>query len=88
MKQIINWGIIGLGNIALQFAKAFKDSTNSKLKGISSTNFEKIKAFQKKFEINKEYCFSNYQDLLKNALEGDANFFSQPSEVDPVEICI
>jgi len=66
MKQIINWGIIGLGNIALQFAKAFKDSTNSKLKGISSTNFEKIKAFQKKFEINKEYCFSNYQDLLNS----------------------
>ena len=66
MKQIINWGIIGLGNIALQFAKAFKDSTNSKLKGISSTNLEKIKVFQKKFEINKEYCFSNYQDLLNS----------------------
>jgi len=66
MKQIINWGIIGLGNIALQFAKAFKDSTNSKLKGISSTNLEKIKVFQKKFEINKEYCFNNYQDLLNS----------------------
>ena len=66
MKQIINWGIIGLGNIALQFAKAFKDSTNSKLKGISSTNLEKIKVFQKKFEINKEYCFNNYQDILNS----------------------
>jgi len=66
MKQIINWGIIGLGNIALQFAKAFKDTTTSKLKGISSTNLEKIKIFQKKFEINKEYCFSNYQDLLNS----------------------
>ena len=64
MRQNINWGIIGLGNIALQFAQAFKDSTNSKLKGISSTNPEKIKVFQEKFEINKEYCFNNYQDLL------------------------
>ena len=35
-----------------------------------------------------EVLKANYQDLLKNALEGDANFFSQPSEVDPVEICI
>ena len=35
-----------------------------------------------------EILKANYQDLLKNALEGDANFFSQPSEVDPVEFCI
>ena len=31
-----------------------------------------------------EVLKANYQDLLKNALEGDANFFSQPSEVDLV----
>ncbi|MFL2788854.1 MAG: leucyl/phenylalanyl-tRNA--protein transferase [Paracoccaceae bacterium] len=35
-----------------------------------------------------EVLKANYQDLLKNALEGDANFFSQPPEVDPVEFCI
>ena len=35
-----------------------------------------------------EVLKANYQDLLKNALEGDANFFSQPSEVDPVGFCI
>ena len=34
-----------------------------------------------------EVLKANYQDLLKNALEGEANFFSQPSEVDPVEFC-
>ena len=34
-----------------------------------------------------EVLKANYQDLLKNALEGDANFFSQPSQVDPVEFC-
>ena len=34
-----------------------------------------------------EVLKANYQDLLKNALEGDANFFSQPPEVDPVEFC-
>ena len=31
-----------------------------------------------------EVLKANYQDLLKNALEGDANFLSQPSEVDLV----
>lgn len=35
-----------------------------------------------------EVLKANYQDLLKSALEGDANFFSQPPEVDPVEFCI
>ena len=35
-----------------------------------------------------EVLKANYQDLLKNALEGEANFFLQPSEVDPLEFCI
>ena len=66
MRQNINWGIIGLGNIATQFAQAFKESNNSVLKGISSTNSNKLKVFQEKFGINNEYCFNNYQDLLNN----------------------
>ena len=65
MRQNINWGIIGLGNIALSFAHAFKESNNSTLKGISSNNLEKIKVFQDKFNINKNYCFDNYEDLLE-----------------------
>ena len=65
MRQNINWGIIGLGNIALRFAHAFEDSKNSTLKGISSNNPEKIKVFQDKFNINKNYCFDNYEDLLE-----------------------
>ena len=66
MTQIINWGIIGLGNVALEFAKAFKDTNNSKLIGISSNTQDKIQKFKEKFGINKEYCFSNYQDLLNS----------------------
>ena len=80
MRQNINWGIIGLGNIALQFAQAFKDSTNSKLKGISSTNPDKIKAFQEKFEINKDYCFHNYQDLL-NCDDIDIVYIALPNSM-------
>ena len=53
MRQNINWGIIGLGNIALQFAQAFKDSTNSKLKGISSTNPKRLKYLKKNLKLTK-----------------------------------
>jgi len=65
MQNNINWGIIGLGNVALEFADAFKCSNNSKLKGISSHNSDKIKLFQEKFNIKKNCCFDNYEDLLK-----------------------
>jgi predicted dehydrogenase len=64
MTQIINWGIIGLGNVALQFAEAFKYCDNSKLKAVSSKAEGKIKKFQKKFNIDKDYCFEKYEELL------------------------
>ena len=65
MQNNINWGIIGLGNVASGFAEAFKESNNSELKGISSNNLDKIKLFQEKFNIDKNYCFDNYENLLK-----------------------
>jgi predicted dehydrogenase len=61
----VNWGIIGLGKIALQFANGFKFLNNAKLKGITSTNSKKIENFKVKFLIEDEYCFNNYEDLLK-----------------------
>ena len=64
MKQV-NWGIIGLGNIALKFAEAFKNLNNSKLLGISSKDMNKIEQYKKEFKINKDYCFDNYEELLK-----------------------
>ena len=57
MNQNINWGIIGLGNIALQFAQAFRDSQNGKLKAISSKNPDKIKLFSDKFNVKKKILF-------------------------------
>jgi predicted dehydrogenase len=63
MKKI-NWGIIGLGNIALKFAQAFQYTKNARLKGISSNNKLKLENFQKEFHVDKNYCFDNYQDLV------------------------
>ena len=42
MKKV-NWGIIGLGNIANKFADGFKNLENAKLIGISSRNINKLK---------------------------------------------
>ncbi len=61
---IINWGIIGLGDIAKKFAKGFSSSNNSSLKAIASKKKENLKLFKKKFEIENQFCFENYDDLI------------------------
>ena len=65
MKQV-KWGIIGLGAIASQFANGFNNLTNAKLLGIASNNNEKIKKFKDNYKINEDYCFNNYEDIIKN----------------------
>ena len=64
MKKV-NWGIIGLGNIANKFADGFKNSENAKLIGISSRNINKLKKFKEEFKIKENYCFDDYKNLLK-----------------------
>ena len=46
MKKI-NWGIIGLGHIANQFAKAFSMVGNAKIKGIASLDKDKLRVYPK-----------------------------------------
>ena len=62
----INWGIIGLGNIAYKFASGFDEVKNSKLVSIASKNSEKLEKFQKKFNIDKNFCFNEYEKVLLN----------------------
>ena len=63
----VNWGIIGLGNIANKFAESFLYSTNGKLLGIASSNSDKLKKFKKKYNIDEKYCYNNYDELLNNS---------------------
>ena len=60
----LNWGIIGLGNIANVFCESFSEVNNANLLGISSNNLEKLEKFKKKFNIVQKYCFTNYNDLI------------------------
>ena len=64
--SVINWGIIGLGKIANNFASAFKDLKNSKLISIASKSKEKIEKFQKKFNLNNIFSYNNYEEMLLN----------------------
>ena len=65
MKQV-NWGIIGLGAIATQFTKGFKDVSNAKLLGIASKHLEKLNKFKEEFKIDNNYCFDSYEELIDN----------------------
>ena len=63
MKKI-NWGIIGLGNIASKFAEGFSKVDNCSLKGIASKDNNNLNLFKKKFNIEDKFCFNNYKDLI------------------------
>ena len=77
MKKI-NWGIIGLGNIANSFSEGFSNINNSNLLGIASLNPEKLEKFKKKFNIKKEFTFNNYEELL-NCKEIDIVYITLPN---------
>jgi len=53
---LINWGIIGLGNIAGRFAESLKHLPNAKLFAVSSRSQDKADAFAKKFSAVKGYA--------------------------------
>ena len=66
MKHIVKWGIIGLGNIAFEFAKSFYNSDNADLIAAASTSNEKLIKFKQNFNIEKENLYNSYQKLLEN----------------------
>ena len=62
----VNWGIVGLGNIAEKFIDGFKYVDNAIIKGIASKNLNKLSKFKKDLSINEKYCFENYIDLIQS----------------------
>ena len=85
----LNWGIIGLGNIANVFANAFDYSNYGKLKAIASKNKEKLKKFRNKFNIEEKYSFNSYEDLIKNS-DVDIVYIALPTafHFETVMMCI
>jgi predicted dehydrogenase len=55
--QKINWGIIGLGSVAKEFADAFNEVKNANLLAVASRDYNKIKIFKNNHQIQNDYCF-------------------------------
>lgn len=59
----LNWGILGPGAIALEFAKAIKE-VNGSICAVGARNLEKAKAFASIYHIEKVY--GNYEEMLSD----------------------
>ncbi|EPE2481304.1 Gfo/Idh/MocA family protein [Enterococcus hirae] len=69
------WGIIGLGNIAHEFAEHF-DQETSELAAVASRTMDKAEAFAQRYHIPKAY--GNYQEML-NDQEIDIIYIAVPN---------
>tara|TARA_B100001057_G_C22857077_1_gene953073 strand:+ start:127 stop:1155 length:1029 start_codon:yes stop_codon:yes gene_type:complete len=76
----INWGIIGLGNIANKFSKEFDKIGNAKLLAVASKNNYKLKNFGEYFNIEEKFLFKNYQDLI-NCNDLDIIYIALPNSL-------
>ena len=88
MKQV-NWGIIGLGSAALQFANSFNFVKNAKLLAIASKNPDKIKIYKENYNISENFCFNSYEDLINNQ-SIDIIYIAVPTELhfDSIVKCL
>ena len=74
----INWGIIGLGNIAQSFSEGFLNVKNARLLAVSSSDASKLEYFKNKYKINNNYIFKRYEDLL-NCKDVDIVYIALPN---------
>lgn len=72
---MIKWGIIGLGNIAMRFAKSLSYTQEGELYAIASKTKDKRDFFYNKYNCNKVY--EDYNELL-NDNEIDAVYIALP----------
>ena len=75
MHEIINWGILGAGNIAHRFAESLKHDENSRLYAIAARNPDKAKAFVQNNPADKIYL--DYEEMLQDD-EIDAIYLALP----------
>lgn len=74
-RKIINWGIIGLGNIASKFAEDLKTLKDVKLYAVASRSNEKANSFSERFNATKAY---NSYELLAKDSNVDAVYIATP----------
>ena len=76
----LNWGIIGLGNVAQKFLEGFHGAEDSNLLAIASKSKSKILKFKNQFKIKEEFIFNEYEDLL-NCKDVDIIYITLPNSL-------
>lgn len=64
MSKMINWGILGTGLIAQDFAQGLSILPDAKLLGIASRSLEKAENFAQKYQVSR--CYDSYQALTED----------------------
>ena len=78
--QKVNWGIIGLGNIAKKFSEGFDLVNNAKILSIASQDPYKLNLYKEKFNLKETNCYKNYEEMLENE-DVDIIYISLPNSL-------
>ncbi len=62
--RIINWGIIGAGNISSKFATALKDMENTNIRAVAARDLKKSEIFAKEF--GADIAYGSYEELAND----------------------
>ena len=62
--KTVQWGIIGPGSIAANFAQGLVECNHGRLYAIASRDAERCKTFGERFSVPSEGWFNSYDDLL------------------------
>lgn len=73
----VKWGIIGLGNIAINFAQGLGECQSGELYAVASTESAKAVEFGSRFNVSPKKCFASYNELFYDS-EVDAVYIATP----------
>ncbi len=75
MEAKINWGIVGLGNIATKFIENLKLFENANIAAVASRSLDRAEQFSKQHHVGKS--FDSYDDLFSSD-EVDVVYIATP----------
>jgi len=86
---MINWGVIGLGNMGRLFVEEVKKIKNAKINAIASRDLKKLNAIGKEHKIDNNLRYNHYHDLIKSD-QIDAVYIStlNNTHLDLISECI
>ena len=66
MKDVIRWGILGPGRIALRFARTLMLTPGAQVTAIASRSAERSLSFAKQFNVDEKRAYDSYEKLAND----------------------